>query len=102
MSIQDCKTGTMNFDKLVNSETAYGEPQWWMDGLDRDRTLEVTHEEYGLPDNEQFFSCRVHCSDVEYDNGDYSSTYGVIDTMCMDAFDYDEIIRWADAVAKLD
>lgn len=69
-----------NFKETFNDETAFGEPQHWV-YLKSGRSLEVTHEEYGLPENEQFFSIRLHCSDEEFDNGEYSSTVGVITTL---------------------
>lgn len=90
---------SVKFNDLVNSETAFGEPQWWLYGLDRDRSLEVTHEEYGLSESEQFYSCIVHCSDVEYENGDYDGTNGIIDRICIDNFDYEKIIKWANMIS---
>lgn len=89
-----------DFYELVNSETAYGDPQWWMCGLDRDRILEVTHEEYGLSKDEQFYSCRVHCNEDEYVNGDYDETNGIIEMICLDTFDYDKIVEWAERIAS--
>lgn len=66
-----------NFKSIVNSETCYGEPQAWID-LDNGRCIEATHEEYGLDEDEQYYSVRVHCSDDEYYNGLYHSTVGII------------------------
>lgn len=66
-----------NFKETFNDETPLGEPQHWI-YLKSGRSLEVTHEEDGLPENEQFFSIRLHCSDEEFDNGDYYKTCGVI------------------------
>ena len=69
-----------NFKETFNEETPLGEPQHWI-YLKSGRSIEITHEEYGLPENEQFFSIRLHCSDEEFDNGEYSSTVGVITTL---------------------
>ena len=69
-----------NFKETFNDETPLGEPQHWI-YLKSGRSLEVTHEEDGLPENEQYFSIRLHCSNEEFDNGEYSSTVGVITTL---------------------
>ena len=69
-----------NFKETFNDETPLGEPQHWI-YLKSGRSLEVTHEEDGLPENEQYFSIRLHCSEEEFDNGEYSSTVGVITTL---------------------
>ena len=69
-----------NFKETFNDETPLGEPQHWI-YLKSGRSLEVTHEEDGLPENEQYFSIRLHCSEEEFDNGEYSSTIGVITTL---------------------
>ena len=69
-----------NFKETFNDETPLGEPQHWI-YLKSGRNIEVTHEEDGLPENEQYFSIRLHCSNEEFDNGEYSSTVGVITTL---------------------
>lgn len=69
-----------NFKETFNDETPLGEPQHWI-YLKSGRSIEVTHEEDGLPENEQYFSIRLHCSEEEFDNGEYSSTVGVITTL---------------------
>ena len=69
-----------NFKETFNDETPLGEPQHWI-YLKSGRSLEVTHEEDGLPENEQYFSIRLHCSEEEFDNGEYSNTVGVITTL---------------------
>ena len=66
-----------NFKETFNDETPLGEPQHWI-YLKSGRSLEITHEEDGLPENKQYFSIRLHCSEEEFDNGEYSSTIGVI------------------------
>ena len=69
-----------NFKETFNDETPLGEPQYWI-YLKSGRSIEVTHEEDGLSENEQYFSIRLHCSDEEFDNGEYSNTVGVITTL---------------------
>ena len=69
-----------NFKETFNDETDFGEPQHWI-YLKSGRSLEVTHEEDVLPENEQYFSIRLHCSEEEFDNGEYSNTVGVITTL---------------------
>ena len=69
-----------NFKETFNDETDFGEPQHWI-YLKSGRSLEITHEEYGLSENEQYFSIRLHCSEEEFDNGEYSNTVGVITTL---------------------
>ena len=69
-----------NFKETFNDETPLGEPQHWI-YLKSGRSLEITHEEDGLPKNEQYFSIRLHCSEEEFDNGDYYKTCGVITTL---------------------
>lgn len=65
--------------KINLTETEYGEPQSWI-YLQSGRCIEVTHEQYGLKQEEYFFSIRLHCSNEEFDNDDYQSTCGIIDT----------------------
>lgn len=69
-----------NFKETFNDETPLGEPQHWI-YLKSGRSIEVTHEEDGLSENEQYFSIRLHCSEEEFDNGEYSNTVGVITTL---------------------
>ena len=68
-----------NFKETFNDETDFGEPQHWI-YLKSGRSLEVTHEEYGLSENEQYFSIRLHCSEDDFDNMDYYKTCGIITT----------------------
>ena len=69
-----------NFRKTFNDETPLGEPQYWI-YLKSGRSLEITHEEYGLSEDKQFFSIRLHSTDEEFYNGEYSNTVGVITTL---------------------
>lgn len=66
------------FENLVNSETSYGEPQAWIYLEYSDRSIEITHEEYGLDESEYYYSLRLHCSDDDFDNDKYHSTMGII------------------------
>lgn len=69
-----------NFKETFNDATPLGEPQHWI-YLKSGRSLEITHEEYGLTEDRQFFSIRLHCSDEEFDNGEHYKTCGVITTL---------------------
>ena len=69
-----------NFRETFNDETPLGEPQYWI-YLKSGRSLEITHEEYGLSEDKQFFSIRLHSTDEEFYNGEYSNTVGVITTL---------------------
>ena len=69
-----------NFKETFNDETPLGEPQHWI-YLKSGRSIEVTHEKDGLPENEQYFSIRLHSTDEEFYNGEYSNTVGVITTL---------------------
>ena len=84
-------------------ETEYGEPQAFLD-LSNGRTLEVTHEEYGLPEEKQYYSWRVNCSDEEFEDDAYHSTCGVIDQSSSDDINLDicsQMLKWAYRVAQL-
>ena len=69
-----------NFRETFNDETPLGEPQYWI-YLKSGRSLEITHEEYGLSEDKQFFSIRLHSTDEEFYNEEYSNTVGVITTL---------------------
>ena len=69
-----------NFRETFNDETPLGEPQYWI-YLKSGRSLEIIHEEYGLSEDKQFFSIRLHSTDEEFYNGEYSNTVGVITTL---------------------
>lgn len=69
-----------NFKETFNDETPLGEPQHWI-YLKSGRSLEITHEEVGLSEDKQFFSIRLHSTDEEFYNGEYSNTVGVITTL---------------------
>lgn len=77
-----------------NTETEYGEPQAWVD-LDDGTSIEITHEEYGLSEDNQFFSARHHCSDEDFENDVYHSTMGVIDFIISN--NLDDIVEWIKA-----
>ena len=63
------------------TETALGEPQWWI-YLDSGRSIEVTWEQDGLEPERQYFSVRLHCTDEEFENDEYHGTCGIIDQAC--------------------
>lgn len=62
----------------VNDETAFGEPAIWL-GLSDDTSVEITHEEESLREDKQFFSIRRHCSEADFDAGEYKKTVGCIE-----------------------
>ena len=47
-----------NFKETFNDETPLGEPQHWIYPKSG-RSIEITHEEHGLPENEQYFSIHM-------------------------------------------
>ena len=69
-----------NFKETFNDETPLGEPQHWI-YLKSGRSLEITHEEAGLPEEQQYFSIRLNCSEEEFNNGEYYKTCEVITTL---------------------
>ena len=58
--------------------TSYGEPQAFFE-LDNGRSIEVVIEQEGLSPNEYYYSASLHCTEAEFDNGDFKSTNGVVD-----------------------
>lgn len=68
----------------INSKencTSYGEPQAFYE-LDNGRCIEAVLEQEGLAPEEYFYSVSLHCTEQEFDNGDFNSTCGVIDRYC--------------------
>lgn len=65
----------------LNAETKYSESQIWL-RLSNSASIEITHEQDGIPEEDYFFSFRLHCSDEEKDK--YKETCGVITTSCFD------------------
>lgn len=85
------------------SETPFGESQAYIE-LPNKRSLEITHETYGLEKSEHFYSWRVHCSDEEFYNNAWFQKCGVMGTKvsknlsiktCMD------MMRWAYETATM-
>lgn len=60
--------------------TAAGEPQIWFN-LESGRSVEITLESDGLSEEDWYYSVRLHCSEAEFDRGEYESTMGVIDSL---------------------
>ena len=87
------------FISLSNSETEYGEPQLWI-YLDNGRSVEITHEEYNLPEDKQFYSVRLHCSEKEFDDDIFYATCGVIDYSVFKYFDKGKIDEWVRKVKE--
>ena len=113
LNLPDCIISTIDIivDELImktnnwNDETEHGEPSLWLE-LPNDRHLEITHEENGIPEDKQYYSWRVHCSDDEFANDDFHSTMGVVDTQTMNKLDDNRKVRdmfvWALTVANTD
>ena len=99
--VADYESLTMQLAQKQNV-TSYGEPQAFI-GLPRGRSLEVVHEQYGLPENEQYYSFRVHCSDEEFDLNAYHGTMGTVEQTTSTDMSKDvcmKFLRWAYAVAE--
>lgn len=60
-----------------DNETEYGEAQAFIQ-LGNNRSLEITHEGYGLQPYQRFYGCRVHCSDEEFNANKFNATIGVV------------------------
>ncbi len=67
--------------------TAAGDPQVWL-SLKSGRSIEITFESDGLPEEDWYYSVRLHCSEAEFDRGEYESSMGIIDSLigsCIDS-----------------
>lgn len=71
-----------------NNKTTYGEPQAFIE-LPSGRTIEITLEQDGLSENEQFYSCRLHCGEEEYNA--HESTVGLIEQYTTDSPSLDDL-----------
>lgn len=67
-------------EQFKTNENGYGESQAWIYLEDKGRSIEITHEKEGLLPHEEFYSLRLHCNNEEFDNDDFHSTMGVIET----------------------
>ena len=84
------------------NETDYGEPQAYI-ALPGGRSLEITHEEYGLQADEQYYSWCVNCSNEEFDDDRFHGTCGVIDKSNSDDITEEtcrEMLEWAYRVCR--
>ena len=72
------------------NETSYGEPQAFFE-LDNGRCIEAVLEQEGLAPEEYFYSVSLHCTEKEFDNGDFNSTCGVIDRYCSSGLSIEEL-----------
>ncbi len=67
--------------------TPLGEPQIWL-SLESGRSVEITFESNGLPEEDCYYSVRLHCSEEEFNRGEYEFTMGIIDSLigsCIDS-----------------
>lgn len=81
----------MNQMMKNESETALGEPQYWI-YLTDGRSIEITLESDGLAVEDQYYSIRLHCSDTDFDNDTYHSTCGVIDQYATENTTFSDIL----------
>lgn len=72
--------------------TELGEPQAWI-YLDKDRSMEVVEERNGLEKKNYFYSCRLHCSEEEFENDKYYSSMGIIETYLTKGLDLKDLKR---------
>lgn len=87
--------------KAHENETSYGEPQAWA-YLDNGRSIEVTLEQHGLPEDDRFFSVRLHCNEQEFGNNDYQGSVGVIDQYTSSGKSPDELNSLIEAALACD
>lgn len=71
----------IEFELDFNDETALGEPRAWIE-FSNGTSLEICHEEDGL--ETPFYSIRLHCSENDFDNGDYKHTCGIMSSETCD------------------
>ena len=84
------------------NETSYGEPQAFLD-LPNGRALEITHEEEGLEEKDQYYSWRVHCSEAEFESNCFCDAIGIISqTTSKDISEETcaNLLEWAYAIAS--
>ena len=62
------------------------------------RYLEVTHEEHGLPEKDQYYSCKLNCNADEYDADFYLDTQGIIKQRTVKEFSKARLTEWAERV----
>lgn len=68
-------------------QTTLGEPQIWL-SLESGRNVEITFESNGLPEEDCYYSVRLHCSEEEFNRGEYEFTMGIIHSLigsCIDS-----------------
>lgn len=71
-------------------ENSYGEPQAWI-GLDNGRSIEITEERELLRKEDYFYSCRLHCTEEEFENNKFHSTMGVVEIHSTNKLSRDEL-----------
>lgn len=69
-------------DKFNNepAQTPLGEPQIWLD-LKSGRSIEITLESAGLLEEKYYYSVNLHCSEDEFEKGEYADTIGIMKTL---------------------
>ena len=84
-------------EQMENNCNGYNEPQAWIE-LENGRSIEITNEQEGLPKEEYFYSLRLHCTEEEFDNDNFKSTIGVIDTYCTETISTEQLQEGIDCL----
>lgn len=82
------------------NNNGFGEPQAWVD-IEGDRSIEITHEKDLLPKDEEFYSLRLHCSEEEFQDDDFHSTIGIIETYCTGTISDEQLADRIDCLTKI-
>lgn len=78
--------------QFEKNETVFGEPQAWV-YLESNRSIEITLEQEGLEEKDYFYAVRLHCNEDEFDNEDFESTCGIIESYCTSEVNEEEMIQ---------
>lgn len=105
-NIDSIKENRSNWDLLEENETEtdFGEPQYIV-YLKSGRSIEVTLEQKGLKEEDEYYCVRYLCSDKEYENGDFRLTDGIIDVYNMqsnseNSYAKDEVLQTIDWIVQ--
>ena len=79
--------------QFQTNENGFGEPQAWVYLEDKDRSIEIVQEKDGLPEDEEFYSLRLHCSEEEFENDDFHSTIGVVEVYNTETISDEQIVK---------
>ena len=88
-------------NQFEQNDNGFGEPQAWVYLEDKDRSIEIVHEKDGLPQDEEFYSLRLHCSEEEFQDDDFHSTIGIIETYCTGTISDEQLADGIDCLTKI-